>query len=899
MFKLNRLLAVFLILITAPHAFALSFQVDDIRLEGLQRVSASPVFAAMSIRVGDTANSEDVRSVIRELYATGFFTNIQIARDEGALIVVVQERPAIKSIEIDGNKAIKTDQLESIMTDNGLSEGEILQAHKLQGITRELERQYIAQARYGASVSLSVDELPNNMVEILIDVDEGSAAKIRHFNLVGNEKFDDDTLLDLVKIRESRWYGFFSSADKYAKEKLTGDIESLSSFYLDRGYLDFRVVSSQVSLSPDKKGVFITLNLDEGQKYDVSKVELAGDPILEEETVRRLFLLKAGDTFSQSRMTNTSEYITTLLGNAGYTNAEVEGIPIKDPSTNSVEITFLIDPGKRVYVRRIDFSGNRKTSDEVIRREMRQIEGASASNARIESSKVKLERLGYFKEVAIDVKDVPGHSDLVDVSYTVEEQASGSIQASVGYSEAYKVNVGVSVSENNWLGTGKKVQFGINHNRFQDDYTFQYSDPYFTPDGVSRGFSLFYRNSDFTSANFGSSYAADTTGANVTFGYPISEISFLRFGLGFANQQLKVGDTVGKHIRQSPFFYDDFDVSLDGERHSYDVGFSYITQSDFLAFHNPGTSIFPSDRSQEFDLNTFTITNDLVAEQEPGFIDKYGNRFNTFSLTSSWSRNTLNRGILPTRGNSQSLSIEATVPGSDLEFYKLQFEAKQFVPLGDDFTLRFRTKVGYGDGYGGMDELPFFETFRTGGIGSVRGYEPYTLGPLDAGADQYYLGFSSAQDVNNDGRISADEYRNPAYVLCEDSATLAKNASEGCDVGGLAFYRDIPGSRLRSSGGNVLFEFNTELILPIPFAKDTRSMQLVAFYDAGNVFSSDCRHDQVRCTDFDLSKLRSSYGFGFKWLSAMGPMTFSYAWPTDVTGLDDAKRFQFSFGAGF
>lgn len=872
---------------------AFNFQVSDIRLEGLQRVSASPVFAAMPVRVGDVVDSEDVRSVIRDLYATGFFHNVQMARENNTLIVVLQERPAIKLIEIDGNKAIKTEQLTDVMNNNGLSEGEILQADRLQGIARELERQYIGQARYGAEVDVDVVELPNNMVEIYIEVEEGSAAKIRHINFVGNKVYDDETLMSLIKLRESAWHRIFSSADKYAKEKLAGDLESLSSFYLDRGYLDFKVISSQVSISPNKKGVFITLNLDEGEKYKVSSVELAGDPVLEEDTIRRLFLMKAGDTFSQSRMTNTSEYIKTLLGNAGYTNASVEGIPQKDPDSNAVEVTFFIDPGKRVYVRRIEFSGNRKTSDEVIRREMRQIEGASASNSRIENSKVKLERLGFFKEVTIKTKDVPGHNDLVDVTYEVEEQPSGSVQASIGYSEAYRTSIGISVTENNWLGTGKKVQFGINHNRFQDDYTFQYNDPYFTPDGVSRGFSLFYRNSDFTSANFGSSYSSDSAGANVNFGYPISEISFLRFGVGITNQQLKVGDTVGSNIRQSPFFFDDIRTRIGNDFGEYDVGLSYMTQSDYAQFHNIGGTLSPLNTTQEFNIDTVAVTDSVVIEDEPGFIDLYGNKFTSGVLTASWSRNTLNRGILPTRGNSQVVSIESTVPGSELEFYKVQLEAKQFVPLSDDFTLRFRTKLGYGDGYGDMDELPFFENFRTGGIGSVRGFEPFTLGPLDLPAEQYLLGFSAAQDLDNDGVISVDEFQNPAYVLCEDPSTL------GCEPGKLATFQTFSGRNFRSSGGNILFEFNTELILPIPFAKDSRSTQFVAFFDAGNVYSTSCRQDQLICSDFDLSDLRTSYGFGFKWLSAMGPMSFSYAWPKKETPYDETKRFQFSFGAGF
>ncbi|WP_086932973.1 outer membrane protein assembly factor BamA [Agarilytica rhodophyticola] len=876
-----RLFVVLVMAFAATHVQAVSFRVSDIRLEGLQRVSASPVFAAMPVRVGDTVDDEDVRGIIRSLFATGFFANVQIARDDGVLIIILQERPAIKSIEIDGNKAIKTEQLTEIMTDNGLAEGEILQRQVLQGIARELERQYIAQARYGATVDVEVNELPNSLVSIDIQVDEGSAAKIRHINFIGNELYSDEELLDLFELRSTKWYKFFSSADKYAKEKLTGDIENLESFYLDRGYLDFKVVSSQISISPDKKGVFITLNLSEGSKYTVKDVDLAGDPIIAENTVRRLFLLREGDTFSQARMTGTSEYITTLLGNAGYTNASVEGIPKKDEAEKTVDITFFVDPGKRVYVRRIEFSGNTKTADDVLRREMRQLEGSSASNARIENSKVRLERIGYFKEVTVETEDVPGHSDLVDVKYKVEEQPSGSVQGSVGYSEAFDVTLGASVRENNWLGTGKQVEFSINHNRFQDVYSFSYNDPYFTPDGVSRGFSVFYRSSDFTSANFGSSFSSDSAGATVNFGYPISEISFLRFGLGLTTQELKIGPGVASQIRQSPFFIDGVDLA-------------YITQSDFeansTAFNNLRTT-------PEFVLDTNAVTQSVLPPaEEPGFIDKFGNQFNSAIATLTWRRNTLNRGILATRGNSQTINFEATIPGSDLEYFKLTYDAQLFVPLSKQFTLRFRTKLGYGDGYGKQDELPFFENFRTGGIGSVRGFEPFTLGPLDRPAEQYLTSFAGAQDLNGDG--INDELLGPVYVLCEDPGAAGQFAN--CTPGQLTVVQSqVSNRRIRSAGGDSIIEFSTELLLPIPFAEDTRSMQLVAFFDAGNVFTSNCREEQINCFDFDPSELRTSYGLGFKWLSGFGPMTFSLAKPLQEREFDDTKRFQFSFGAGF
>lgn len=892
---MKQLFAVLVLILSAAHAFAANFKVSDIRLEGLQRVSASPVFAALPVRVGDYIDNEDVRGIIRSLFSTGFFTNVQVARDGEVLIIILQERPAIKSINIEGNKAIKTEQLMDIMNDNGIDEGEILQRQTLQGLAREMERQYIAQARYGASVDVNVEELPNSLVNIDIQVEEGSAAKIKHLNFVGNKLYDDETLKGLFELAPSRWWAIFSSRDKYAKEKLTGDIETLESFYLDRGYLDFRVLSTQVSISSDKKAVFITLNLSEGDQYTISSVELAGDPIISEDTVKRLFLLEKGDTFSQARMTNTSEYITTLLGNAGYTNAKVDGIPRKNEEEKTVDLTFFVDPGKRVYVRRIEFNGNTKTSDNVVRREMRQMEGASASNARIENSKVRLERLGYFKEVTVETVDVPGYDDLVDVNYSVEEQPSGSIQASVGYSEAYKVNVGLSVSENNWLGTGKNVNFGINHNRYQDVYSFNYKDPYFTPDGVSRGFGVYYKSTDYGEARFSAPYSTDATGITLNFGYPISEISYLSFGTGFTHQELSVGRYATQQIRQSPYFY-----GIDG------IDFSYITQSEYERTHPNGAFTGPTDNNipVEYFANTSPITEDVVIEEDPGFIEKYGNVYNSANLSLNWRRSTLNRGILATRGNSQSVSLETTVPGSDLQYYRVIVDAQMFQPLTRNTTLRFKTRLGYGDGYGEMDELPFFENFRSGGIGSIRGFEPYTLGPLDTGAREYIIGENQLIDSDNDGRI--DDERRFSYVLCEDpgslSTTLSGNGAQGrgfygCEPGKLA-SQNVTG-RIRPNGGNVLVEFSTELLLPIPFAEDTRSMQLVAFVDAGNVFSTYCRDDQLNCYDIELNALRSSAGLGFKWLSGFGPMTFSYAKPLKREQYDDTKYFQFSFGAGF
>ena len=851
----------------AATARAETFTISDIRLEGLQRVSASPVFAAMSVRVGDTVDGEDLRQTMQSIFDTGFFTNIQIARDGDVLILVLQERPAIKEINIDGNKVIKTEQLVEIMNDNGLSEGEILEGHLLSGITRELERQYVSQARYGAKVETNVEDVPNNMVKINIDIDEGSSASIRHINFVGNKKFSDNELIELFELRPKKWTGFFSSKHKYAQEKLKGDIEKVESFYLNQGYLDFSIVSSQISISPHKKSVFITLNVNEGEVYSVKKIDIAGDPILSEESIRRIILFREGDTFSQGRMTSTSEYITNLLGNAGYTNAKVEGVPQKNEGENTINLNFFINPGKRVYVRRIEFKGNTKTDDVVLRREMRLFEGASASNSRIEQSKVRLERLGHFKEVNVETKDVPGSDDLIDIEYTVEEQPSGSITANVGYAEFSGLSLGVQVEQNNWMGTGKKVSFGVNKNVYQKAYNFRYQDPYFTPDGVSRGFNVFYNTRDYSKVGI-SQYSTDSYGVGVDFGYPISEITRLNFGLNFINQSIEIGSYAPQEIRRSPYRYNGASSDFVAE----DI---FISYDDYLS----GAS----------DLTKYVITDDSVftTPDELGFVDKFGAEFNSLSASATWSRFALNRGVLATRGTSQTLRLQANVPGSELEYFKVTYDAEAFVPLTNKFTLRFRTNLGYGDGYGGLDELPFFENFRAGGFGSVRGFESSTLGPK---ASNSYI-YDTAYLLNDNGDYTR-------VYLCNTETDDEGNVT--CPENGLTYSDNTYTSyRSNSFGGNVLIEFGTELILPIPFIKDTRSMQLAAFVDAGNVFSTSCRETQTNCSDVDLRELSSSFGLGFTWLSGFGPMTFALSRPLNQSETDERKAFQFTFGTGF
>lgn len=767
------------------------FQVGDIRIQGLQRVSAGTVFAALPVSVGDLLDEAAVRNATRALFRTGYFSDVIVARENAVLVIALVERPAVTEINLEGNKAIETDQLLGALRDNGLAEGQIFREIILDNMRQELERQYVGQGRYGALVETEVENLPRNRVRINIDIDEGSVAKIRHVNIVGNRDFEEEELLDQFELGIGGWFSWFSGKDKYSREKLSGDLEALESWYLDRGYLQFEIDSTQVSISPDKESVFVTINITEGNVFKVGEIQLAGELVIPEEDVRSLVLLKEGVDFSQSLMTSTNELITRRLGNEGYTFAEVEGFPEIDEESNTAKITFLVKPGMRAYVRRIEFRGNSKTADEVLRREMRQMEGGSANTQLIEHSKVRLERLGFFKEVNVENLPVAGTNDQIDVVYTVEEQPSGSVGASVGFAQGTGLILGANLSENNFLGTGKQVGIGINRSTYQTSLNFRFTEPYFTVDGVSVGYGLFARESDFDEINI-ASFSTNSYGATVNWSYPISETQRMGFGVGYESLDLESG-------------------------------------------------LFPSKEISDF-------------------IDNNGDLFDVFNVNANWISSTLNRGIFATRGARQSLGVEMTVPGSGLEYYKVTYDGQYLRPLTRSLTLKLSTELGYGDSYGDTSQLPFFKNFYGGGLGSVRGFKRNTLGPRDTPCD-----------------------------LLEPPCTTV--------------FVDDPDP----IGGNVKIGFTAEVIFPLPFLKDQRSVQSTFFFDAGNIFNTDCgtfvengiQRDQVNCFEPDLAELRYSMGVGATWLSGFGPITFSIAKPFNGSEDDEEEIFQFSLGNQF
>jgi outer membrane protein insertion porin family len=645
---------------------AAAFVVEDIRVEGLQRISAGTVFNYLPVKTGDEVNAGNTSQIIRTLYKTGFFKDIRLESDGNVLIVFVRERPAIAEINISGNKELDTEPLMAGLKDIGLAEGRVFKRALLEKVEQELNRQYFARGKYGIKIQSTVTPLERNRVGLDIEISEGLTARIKHINIIGNQAYEDDLLLDEFELGVPSWYAIFSSRDKYSKQVLSGDLETLRSFYLDRGYIDFKIESTQVSITPDKKDIYITVVVNEGDVFTLSDIKLAGDLEIPPEELFPMIHLRRGSVFSRKRLTASAERLNSHYSDAGYAFANVNTIPDIDRENKQVAITFFVDPGKRVYVRYINISGNTNTRDEVLRRELRQMESAWFSGEKTRLSRERLQRLGFFSDVNMETPAVPGSTDQLDVNIAVTEAASGQFSAGVGFTQTQGVIFNASISENNFLGTGNRFSAGFDTSDATKKLSLSYTNPYYTIDGVSQGYELSYRKTDFSELNI-SSYSTDVGRLGVHYGIPLTEYDRLKFSLAY-------------------------------ERTSFFLGSS------------------PSDEIEEF-------------------ITANGDEFDDYEIVASWIHDTRDRAIFPNRGGRQVFSIEANTPGSDLQYYRVKYSNAHYFQLTNSLTLKLNGEMGYGDGYGEDDALPFFRNFYAGGIGSVRGFEENTLGPQDSQDD--------------------------------------------------------------------------------------------------------------------------------------------------------------------
>ena len=665
---LLRLAAACLLAALPVAALAQSFVVEDIRVEGLRRVSVGTVFNELPITIGDTVDAEDTATAIKRLFATGFFDDVRIERDGGALVVVVEERPAIAHIDFSGNDILKTEDLLESLRGAGFAVGRTFDPALLNQTVRELREAYFGQGRYSAEVEATVTPLERHRVGIHFDVDEGDAARIRRINIVGNRSFDEDDLLDLFESTTRTMFSWLTRSDRYSRQKVEGDLERLRSHYLDRGYINFSVDSTQVSLTPDKRFIYITINVSEGRAFDVGAVELAGDLIVPPEELLPLVETREGEVFSRSNVATTAAKVKNRLGDEGYAFANVNPVPEVREEEGEVDVAFFVDPGQRVYVRRIEFRGNHETRDEVLRREMRQLEGAWVVNRDLDRSRQRLLQLGHFSEVRIETQPVPGTSDQVDVIVHVTEQASGSLVLSAGYAQDRGALLNVTLTKENLFGAGNAASFTFNNSSSQREYAVSYTNPYFRPEGISRRLFARHQETDGIELRL-ADYSTEVTGGGAEFGIPFSE-------------------------------YDRFHVGVSGERINF----------------VPGRNI-----SREVADFAKESTGDRLRGGE--YLELLG--------TARWSRDLRDRRILPTEGSYVTAGAQVALPGSELGYYRTSASYQRFFPLTEEWILMGEAEVGYGDGYGGTNSLPLTSHFFAGGARSVRGFRLNSLGPRD------------------------------------------------------------------------------------------------------------------------------------------------------------------------
>lgn len=774
---------------------AQEFVVKDIRVEGIQRTEAGTVFTYLPIRVGDRFDPERGTQAIRALYASGLFKDVRLEVDGDVLVVIVDERPAIATVDLTGVKEFEKDQVTKSLADVGLASGRIYDRALLERAEQELRRQYLSRGLYGVEIKTTVTPIERNRVNISIAVEEGDISRIRTIEFTGNKVYSDGTLRSQMELGTPNWISWYTKRDQYSRQKLSADLESLRSYYLNRGYLDFRIESVNVSITPDKRDIAVTINVFEGDRYTVSSVKLSGEMLGLDEELAALVTVKPGETFSAERINAIGKSITDRMSTLGYAFATANPSPEADREKREVAFTILVDPGRRVYVRRVNIAGNTRTKDEVVRREVRQFEAGWFDADRVRLSKERLDRLGYFETVQVDTPAVPTAPDQVDVNITVKERATGNIQLGAGYSSSEGVILTAGLSQQNLFGSGNALALEVNTSKSNTVFSITHTDPYVSVEGISRTLELYYRDSDLAELGL-SSVGYSTRGAGLVYGIPFTEFDRVFLGLRYE------GTTIALTPYSPP---------------------RYVQ-----------------------------------------YVRDFGESSDALAMTAGWSSDSRDSLLFPTRGRVQSAFGEVALPVLDLQYYRLTYRYQQFWPVSSFVTLAFNTELGYGDGYDNKP-FPFFKNFYVGGIGSVRGFEAASLGP---------------RDINTD-----------------------------------------------PTGGTRRFNATFEALLPIPGAD--KSLRATTFLDMGQVWGPGCNGiytvsaAQVSsdvplalqvaanpgnfCTGpfygnnagIDLGLIRYSVGVGIAWLSPMGPLRLSYAYPLNAEDWDRTQRFQFQIGSGF
>lgn len=744
------------------------FKVGNIRVEGLQRVSLGAALLQLPIRVGDDVSSRDISNSLKKLYLSGDFQNVAVYRDHRSLIYKVKERPVISSLEFSGNNDIKDDKLKESVSAQGIKVGSPLDRTNLSNIEKGLEDFYYSVGKYNARVKAIVTPLPRNRVDLKFTFQEGLSAKIKQINIVGNDHFSDQKLISQLQLRDYVPWWNITGDRKYQKQKLAGDLETLRNFYFDRGYARFKINSTQVELTPNKHQLYITLNINEGDVYKIDKVELSGNLLGKKAQMEKLVPIHSGDTYNGSDISQMQDMLEKLLGRYGYAYPQVKVYPEINDKDHRVVLQVHVDPGQRIYVRHINISGNTVTNQDVIRREMRQMEGTWLSNRDVEQSKKRLNRLGLFKNVHSQTHRVAGQSDLVDINMDVKEQSTGSISAGIGYGTSSKISLNAGISQKNFMGTGDSVSLNVSRNSYSKKIVFSHTNPYFTKDGVSLGEKIYYRDFNASKANL-VSYTNKVVGTKATLGFPVNENNRLSLGLGAEINKISQADPY-EQVRQ---FWKIYDSNSDLNDNS-------------LSFKN--------------------VTVDL-----------------------GWTRNTLDFGKMPTSGSQQHFNFTVSVPGSDTQYFKSSIDSRNYFPLTVNHRWVIKTygKVGYGNGYGQVDGndqiLPFFENFYAGGWGSVRGFSSNTIGPRaiyrnsNAGNNEYIPGGAVGGNGTAIGSVElifptpfmndkyADQVRTTAFLdfgsvwdTEYDTSQALRQCVRGCDE--IGDYSS-PFSRVRAAAG--------------------------------------------------------------------------------------------------